>query len=106
MFGEISCLMVSGSCINNHIRNILFDTAQDMFISGSLETNFCTDRATGRVKTEQKFGIMRDIVGWIFEANVESDLGSTFVKYIAKETSYSSSEGVWVPIGETILTEN
>lgn len=92
----IHCLMVAGHGINDDIRDILFDIAQEIYQKDEFEHTIKSPWLEGKITTQYKQAMLGDLGGIIFHAHIESNHGETKVNYIVRPSDLRSCDGTWV----------
>jgi len=83
---SIYCIGVEGGPLNDAIRNLLFDTAQEMMDKGDTIRNFRTSTGEGEVMTDNEQACIGGFTGTIFHADLDTERGSFKVKYVIRPT--------------------
>lgn len=94
MFG-LYCIMLSGTPLNEELRNLLCSTTREMFQEKInykiLKTSWCE----GDLKTDWDRSSLGSTVGYLFQAFVEWGNKSTTVNFIIQDADFPDN-GVWV----------
>jgi hypothetical protein len=88
--------MSNGIPLNDAVRNILFDTAQEMFSKRKDEQKVKSPWCDGVIHTKGKRAGLAEIFGIVFTAVIETDWGKVDIQYIVRETDFRSEDGEWI----------
>ena len=83
---EIYCLMVGHGNLTDGMRTLLFLRAREMYARKDEVSRVITDDLEACVRSEFKIGILGDIAGPIFSADIDSVWGRATVRYIVRTT--------------------
>lgn len=79
---EFFCLMVHGPGLTSDIRRFLLKASQEMFRKRKQRQDIKTDEFEGWVETDFKHAALGWFSGIVFSAEIESDKGRTWTRYI------------------------
>lgn len=102
----IYCQMLSGMPLTGQISQALFDGAKKMWADGEEKLDVSTQEFEGRIRTQGKHSLLGSIGGVLFEANIETDLGSTNVRFIVQTRQLPDENARWtlcMPEGDVDL---
>lgn len=85
MFAPINCLMWTGDTINDDLRNLLFNTAQDMLAGKTPEAVIKTDWCEGPIQTKFEIKGIGSTFGYKFDASIDWGNKHTKIEFIIKE---------------------
>lgn len=88
------CISLAGKNIDDDIRDTLYQTAYAMLISRSRRRRVKSKKCEGVVTSTMKPIFYVDQTGIQFEATVESQHGTSTVKYLLPDREVSSEETV------------
>ena len=94
---KLYCLMAAGPGLTDQIRNILFNTAQDMFKKERMKHTIKGEDCEGIVTTEGEHAAMGCIAGIVFCAEFETEIGKIKVRYIVRPSDLRAENCVWSP---------
>lgn len=83
---QIYCLSWSGGRLNDPIRNLLFDTAQEMMDEGDKGRTIKTSTGEGEVTTDNEQAVLGGFCGTVFQAQLDTEWGSFEVTYVVRPT--------------------
>ncbi len=87
--------MWSGQNLTDQLRNLLFNSAQDMFNNGGKILTIKTDWCEGIVETSYETKGIGGTYGYAFTATIEWNVGKTEVEYICRKTDLRAENGFW-----------
>ncbi len=92
----IYCLCVAGGSLNDPMRNLLFDTAQEMMEEGQEKRRIRSSTGVGQITTEGEQASIGGISGTVFHAELDTDLGSFRVTYLVRPSrTFRSIDATW-----------
>lgn len=95
--GEIYCVTFEGGPLSDPLRNLLFDTAQEMIDDGKEERTVRASTGKGKVTTEGQQACIGGISGTVFTASLATNRGFVSVTFIVRPTrTWRSKDGRWV----------
>lgn len=80
---RLLCYLVSGRPLPLSTLDALYDAASTMFRERQRKHRLRHDDVQGEVRTEFRPGLLGTFAGSVFEADIETAEGSTFVRYLA-----------------------
>lgn len=80
----IYCLSVEGGPLNDPLRNLLFDTAQEMMDEGHDSRTIRTSVGEGEITTDNESAIIGGLSGTVFKAELDTEWGSFDVTYLVR----------------------
>jgi hypothetical protein len=92
---KVYCLMFSGPGLTDNIRNILFDTAQEMVRKNKKKQKVEGENFEGQVTTLNKVIVNGGVTGMLFNAMIETEKASRVVSYMIRPTDLRSQDGSW-----------
>lgn len=66
-------------------RRRLVDAAVEMFYGNVNELDVGGENYEGRLVNTRKYGMLGEFGGWQFEAELETDSGRTYIKFLIRE---------------------
>ena len=100
MDNQIYCLTVEGGPLNDPIRNLLFDAAQEMIDEGLTSRIIRTSVGEGEISTDNEQACLGGISGTVFHADLDTDRGSFEVVYIVRPSRHvRAGDGHWNTVG-------
>jgi len=94
----INCLMTKGTGLTDDVREFLFRMAHQMFQEGKERKSVKSPGCEALVQTKFRFAIIGSIYGTQFVADVETNNGKTYVKFIVQDADLNRSvigDGEW-----------
>lgn len=90
------CLTVEGGPLTDPMRNLLFDTAQEMMEKSDEVRIIRTSVGEGEIRTSGEQGVVGGMCGTIFNADLDTNHGSFSVAYMVRPTqTFKAKDGYW-----------
>ena len=99
MSWRIICVMFSGLPLTDDVRSALFRAACELYQKQQRETKLKTDDFEGAVQTAGERSSLGGFYGILFNAEIETNLGKTTVRYIVSEADIENADpdhGLWI----------
>ncbi len=94
----IYCIMWDGHNLDDNLRTLLFDKAQEMLQTrlqiSSVRENWCE----GQIETQHKISGFGGTYGYVFNATIEWGSKKSTVEFIVRKTDLDLSGAVWKPM--------
>lgn len=98
MFAPINCLMWTGDTINDDLRNLLYNTAQDMLAKKINISTLNEDWCEGSVTTNFSVSGIGGTFGYKFNASVDWHDKHTKIEFIIKESNIRYNGVSWTEV--------
>jgi hypothetical protein len=85
--------------MSDALRNLLFDTAQEMIEEGDDKKTIKSNLGEGEIKTKNEQVCVGGFIGTIFIADLDTPRGSFRSAFVVRPNrKFRSKDGNWVPI--------
>ncbi len=98
------CLIVTGFPLDTGTCQALYEGARKLYASGSEKVKLKGDAFEGRLTSKRRDSVLGGIAGALFEAILETDIGTTKAEFIIPIGELPSKKATWTmttPNGET-----
>lgn len=92
----IYCVMLAGISLNETVRNLLFNKAQEMFQKKESSCTIAEDECEGYIQTDWQYESIGGTSGVLFKSELETNRGKVDVTYIVRPCEVNNYDAEWL----------